>query len=395
MNASPRPVAGGPRTAARLTGTAAAVVLAATLLCGVLTARVAPAAAAPAPAAAATAASPAAAATPAETAATDPVPRTTWAVEPSTADGPDGRVSFRLAVDPGGQVADHVTVTNFSDHPATFDVYASDGVVTEDGQFDLLPAGTKPTDGGAWITLGEGGTAGSTQQVEVAAESSVTVPFTVSVPADAAPGDHPAGVVAALSQAEGPGSAVTFAPRVGARVHLRVTGTLAPALAVTHVRATYVPSWNPFAPGALRIRYTVVNEGNVRLGARTQVVGAGPSGWDAHEVSAPVQREVLPGQEVSASVVLDDVWPLGEVSGEVAATPLLVGQDVVDVALEPAAAGFGTWALPWVQLGSLLVLVGSVLAVRRARRRREVRTQARIEAAVAARTAVGGAPVSS
>ncbi|MEK8227936.1 hypothetical protein NKG05_20355 [Oerskovia sp. M15] len=53
-----------------------------------------------------------------------------------------------------------MTVTNFSDHPATFDVYASDGVVTADGQFDLLAAGTTPTDGGSWITLGEGEAAG-------------------------------------------------------------------------------------------------------------------------------------------------------------------------------------------------------------------------------------------
>ncbi|TGJ94378.1 hypothetical protein DLJ96_19990, partial [Actinotalea fermentans ATCC 43279 = JCM 9966 = DSM 3133] len=83
------------------------------------------------------------------------------------------------------------------------DVYASDGVVTADGQFDLLPAGATPVDGGAWITLGEGDTAGPTQRVEVAAESSVTVPFTVAVPADATPGDHPAGVVAALARPEG------------------------------------------------------------------------------------------------------------------------------------------------------------------------------------------------
>ncbi len=68
-------------------------------------------------------------------------------------------------------------------------------------------------------------------------------------------------------------------------------------------------------------------------------------------------------------------------------TPLVVGDDVVDVALSPTTTSYGAWALPWVQLGSLLVLVGLVLGALRARRRREARTQARIEAAVAARAA--------
>ncbi len=115
------------------------------------------------------------------------------------------------------------------------------------------------------------------------------------MPADATPGDHPAGVVAAPARAEGDGSAVAFDTRVGARLHLRVAGDLAPALALTDLRATYEPSWNPFAPGALRVEYSLANEGNVRLGADTQAGVAGLFGWNASEVVAPAQREVLPG----------------------------------------------------------------------------------------------------
>ncbi|GAA3212441.1 hypothetical protein ACFP63_09585 [Oerskovia jenensis] len=398
MNASPRSAAHAPRATARPTRAAGAVLLAATLLTGVV---VAPATALPATGSTAVAGpvsstgATSSGTGPAATAAdpaSDPAPaKTTWAVEPATAEGPDGRVSSRLTVDPGGRVTDHVTVTNFSDHPATFDVYASDGVVTADGQFDLLPAGTAPVDGGAWITVGEGDAAGQTQRVEVGAASSVTVPFTVAVPADATPGDHPAGVVAALARPEGDGSAVTFDTRVGARVHLRVAGELVPVLALTDVRATYEPSWNPFAPGAVRVDYTVANEGNVRLGADTQVTSAGLFGWNARDVVAPAQREVLPGQEASGTVVLDGVWPLGKVSGDLTTTPLVVGDDVVEVALAPATGSYAAWTLPWVQLGTVLVLVGAVLAVLRARRRREARTQARIDAAVAARTAAAGA----
>ena len=53
---------------------------------------------------------------------------TTWAVAPASAEGPDGRVSFRHTIDPGGSVEEFVAVTNFSAAAAPFAIYASDGV---------------------------------------------------------------------------------------------------------------------------------------------------------------------------------------------------------------------------------------------------------------------------
>ncbi len=322
-------------------------------------------------------------------AATDPAPadaaRTTWAVEPADGEGPDGRVSVRHAVDPGGEVADHVVVRNFSDRAVTFDVYASDGVVTEDGQFDLLPAGTAPADGGSWVAIGDAtgtlGAPGEPRRVEVPAQTDLVLPLAVTVPVDATPGDHPAGVVAAVAREDAAG--VAFESRVGVRLHLRVAGELAPALAVEDVRATYAPSWNPFAPGELRLDYTLANAGNVRLGARTAATTAGPFGLAERSATGPEQREVLPGAEASGSVTVD-AWPLGRLGGSVAATPVVVGDDEVEAALEQAAASYSAWALPWVQAGLVLLVVGAVLGVRGARRRAEARTRARIDAAVAA-----------
>lgn len=342
------------------------------------------------------AALPAAAAGSALSALTATLPRTTddaagsttWTVEPATADGPDGRVSHRIDAEPGQTVADHVAVTNFSAHPATFELYASDGLVTADGQFDLLPAGTTPTDSGAWVAIGEGGVPaaeGSTPlRVEVGPEAMVTVPFALTVPADATPGDHPAGIVAALVPAAGE-QQVSFDARVGVRLHLRVAGDVVPTLSVTDVQATYASSWNPFAAGAVEVDYTVTNEGNVRLGAGTAVEASGPFGWGEASAEGTPQRELLPGQSATSTVVLDGTWPLGRMSGDVTVIPVVVGDDVVEVEVQQVSAGWSTWAVPWAQLALLALAITLVLLARRSRRRREAATQRRIDAAVAAR----------
>ncbi|WP_265521572.1 hypothetical protein [Oerskovia flava] len=315
----------------------------------------------------------------------EPAARTTWAIEPADADGPDGRVSLRHVVEPGAEVTDHVALRNFSEHAVTFDVYASDGVVTAEGQFDLLPAGTDPVDSGAWISIGDAdgelGAPGEAQRVEVEPEATVTLPVAVRAPDDATPGDHPAGIVASPARDDAGG--VELDTRVGARLHLRVAGDLTPALAVQDVQATYAPSWNPFAPGELRLDYTLANTGNVRLGGEVTASSAGPFGWAARTADGTPQREVLPAQEAGGAVVLD-AWPLGRLGGDITAVPLVVGDDEVSVPLERAVAPYTAWALPWVQIALLALAVGTVLAVRQIRRRREARTQARIDAAVAA-----------
>jgi hypothetical protein len=311
--------------------------------------------------------------------------RTTWSLEPAaTGAAPEGRVSVRHAVDPGAEVADALTLTNFSDHPATFEVYAGDGVVTADGQFDLPPTGTEPEAAGAWIALGDAaGTIaapGTVQRVEVPAGARTALPFVVRVPADATPGDHPAGIVAAL--ATDPGTGVAMDSRVGTRLHLRVTGELAPALAVQDVRTTYTPSWNPFAPGTLRLDYTVANTGNVRLGASAAASASGPFGVTGTSAAGPALREVLPGQSAAGSVEVD-AWPLVRLAGAVAVTPSVVGEDEVAATLAGTERGWSAWAVPWVQVGLLVLAVGSALAIRQARSRREAATRRRIAAAVA------------
>jgi hypothetical protein len=317
----------------------------------------------------------------------DAAAATTWALQPAGAEGPDGRVSLRVQLDPGAAVDERLALTNFSARPATFAVYARDGEITADGSFDLVADAAASTGGGAWIDLGRPKGAAEREGggilVTVPAEKAVLIPVSITAPDTATPGDHPAGIVAELVP-DGD-AAVSLVSRVGVRAHLRVTGDIVPQLSADDVTATYEPSWNPFAPGTLTVRYTVANPGNIRLGGDSTMSFAGPWGIAAAS-AAHEQREVLPG--AGAEVVTQTaVWPLVFGSGDVSVAPSLVGEDVADAELAAVSTPFTVWMMPWSQLALLALAAGSVVLIVRGRRRSRARVEERIQAAVAAATA--------
>jgi len=312
---------------------------------------------------------------------------TTWALQPASPDGADGRVSLRHTVDAGGVVQDRIALSNFGSRPASFAVYASDGTVGADGNFDLIPASEEATDGGTWIDIAapEASTARDEGGIvlEVPAASTVVIPVQITVPANATPGDHPAGIVAELVSAAGTG--VQFASRVGVRAHLRVAGDIVGEISPEVIGVSYTPSWNPFAPGTVDVDVALANAGNVRLGADAVTTAAGVFGIGRADASV-AQREILPGDRAGTRVRLE-VWPLFFSWGDVETTPLVVGEDAIDdVTLASARASFGVWTVPWSQLVLLLVLVGGFFGIRRLRTRSRARVQAQIDAAVAAAT---------
>lgn len=317
---------------------------------------------------------------------------TTWTLSPAAAGGPDDRVSLRHVIPPGSTVDDHVALTNFSPHAATFAVYASDGIITDDGAFDLLPPGEKPVDAGAWIDIGAVGEQdpppGDPVTVDIPAQGSVVIPLTIAVPDDASPGDHPAGVVAQLLPDEG--AAVEMASRVGVRVHLRVDGPVTAALGVEDpVSVSYEPSWNPFAPGTVHVEYTVGNTGNVRLEADSVVTLSGPLGIMPATDEATI-REVLPGTAVHARASFR-MWPLLLGFGDVDITPHTVGEDALPRPADATTRSFTVWTVPWAQLALLAVAAAIVVVTLRVRRRAAVRVQRRIDAAVAQAVGAAGA----
>lgn len=293
--------------------------------------------------------------------------RITWSVTPSGPDGPDGRRWVDLELDPGESVSDHLAVTNFGDVPATFSLSAADGYITRTGRFNMLPSNEESTDAGTWIDLQE--------TVEVPADETVVVPYTLTVPENATPGDHPAGIAASVTstQAGEGGTSLGVESRVGFRVTTRVTGEVQPAIAVPDVSAAYTASWNPFAPGEVRVSYDVANDGNIRLGAQSEVSTSALFGLLTQERGAPPVDELLPGGSLNRAVEVDRVWPLGPVTTTVTVTPNAVGDDQIEASLEPVTVSVTTWAVPWAQLLLLAIVAVLFLGIRDDRRRRRKR----------------------
>jgi hypothetical protein len=316
----------------------------------------------------------------------DPAPSgsVTWALRPAAQGEADGRVSFRHTVDPGAGIDESLIPTNFSPDAAGFAVYASDGTVTGEGSFDLIPAQEESTGSGTWIDLGvpEGAQArsGSGFTVEVPAQSSIIIPVRIDVPTDASPGDHPAGIVAELMA--GDDAEVHVASRIGVRLHLRVSGDVEAGARPDIVEVGYAPSWNPFAPGILTVRYDIENTGNVRVGTESAVRVSGPLGALPADAPADLRREILPGDRAAAEAVIP-VWPL--FLSEVRATvdPASVGEDEVDATITSSTQSTTVWTIPWAQLALVLAIVLLILAIRRSRARAAARMQTRIDAAVA------------
>ncbi|WP_454048865.1 hypothetical protein [Cellulomonas sp. Marseille-Q8402] len=303
-----------------------------------------------------------------------------WGVRPADTVHGAERPNFAYTLPPGGTLSDALVVTNRGDAPLALDVYAADGFLTPDGTLDVLEAGEESTALGSWVAV-------ATPEVVVQPDASVEVPFTVTVPADAQPGDYAAGVVSSLLVANAEG--VTVDRRLGSRMHVRVSGDLVPAIAVTDVRVDYEAGGNPVTPGSATVSFTVTNTGNARVAPAEQVQISGLMGLGRARAAAVDVPELIPGASVQRSVVVDGVWPLVRTTARVA-----LGGEVValpgaaEAAENPLVPGVvataAAWAVPWAVLAAL-VLLGVLVALRvRAGHRRAARQQRAVDAAVAA-----------
>lgn len=308
-------------------------------------------------------------------------PAIRWSVVPSNTTGADGRIAIEHTLDPGESVEDHVAVRNVSTEDVTFILTAADGFFTRSGRFDILPSGEESVAAGTWIDVVE--------SVAVPAGQTVVVPFTVSVPYGAEPGDHAAGLTASVVslQSADDGTAVGVESRVGVRLLTRVTGEIAPAVSVQDLSGAYVTSWNPFRPGEITVDFTVVNDGNTRLVASGEVAAAGRSA--VFPAAGGTKQELLPGDERPLRAVIDDVWPLFLSTTTVSVSAEVLTIDGSKTQFVPVSADVVVWAVPWPQLLLLLgvgLIIGSLVRGRfRARRRlaamlREAREEGRRDA---------------
>ncbi|MFI6879380.1 hypothetical protein ACIBL6_38670 [Streptomyces sp. NPDC050400] len=251
-----------------------------------------------------------------------------WTIAPSAGGGSrpaasDGRPYIYAEGTPGTVLEDKVAVTNPTTRPIRISLRGADADNLSDGSLDVR---TKAKDTGAWITFAE-------RTVRVPARTRAEVPFTVTVPPGATPGDHPGAVVASAAGRD-----------AGVSVHLRISGPTLSALTVEHVRVEHGDS----------ISYDVVNRGNTTLTPRLAVRADGVFGTVLRKSPRTLPVELLPGRRVTLTEPWRDAPALDAVDVKVTVT---AGGGAAD-----SATGTARF-VPWGAVGgALAVLAGAVCA---------------------------------
>lgn len=258
-----------------------------------------------------------------------------WTAAPATGGGTrpsaDGRPYFYLEGAPGTVLEDTLALTNPGKKAVTVRLRGAEAYNTASGGSALRAADD------TWITP-------AARTVKVPAHTGARVPFSVTVPATAEPGDHPAAIVASSG-----------GHQAGVRVQLRVSGPTLSALTVEDVRVDKGPGL---------IRYTLVNRGNTTLTPHLDVRADGLVSGARHIAGRTLPVELLPGRRVQ----LTEKWPH---------TPALDSASVhLVVTAGGGARGTGSASavfVPWWRLAGLVALVSAGTAGWFAVRRRRAR----------------------
>lgn len=304
----------------------------------------------------------------------------TWTVRTASNNLGSERTNYSYTVDPGGSVSDAVTIANHGDDALDLKVYAADGSTSDEGQLSLLVAGEPSHAIGAWIVPQQA-------TVTVAPGEIVTVPFTLSIPENATPGDYAGGVVTSLS-APDEQNGVTVDRRLGIRVNLRVGGELAPSLAVENTSVAWNGGLNPFAGGDATVTYTLHNTGNAAIAAQPSARVGGVFGLFGTDAAAAQDVPVLlPGESWTQTVSAAGVPPVLALIAGVSVVPVVTDASGSTTPLETVTGQALGAAIPWTLLAIVLLLAAAVFLLLRSRRQRSEaareRADARVEDAVA------------
>ena len=283
-----------------------------------------------------------------------------WSLGPTVRASQPGRAFFDYTIGTGQTVEDSATLTNSSARPLTFQIYTADAVNSPTGGgFAILGPSEPHKDVSAWTALPAVPPGGLT----VAPGMQAIIPFAVTVPQSATPGDHAGGVVALrlAEPGEATGPQLNLRRGIGARVFVRVPGKLRSGLAITSVRVR--KSVGPLGSGHATITYQVRNTGNVRLDTSIRLKATGLFGETAKTFPVASIPVLLPG----SAVTLSQPWhlpQLGRFHLKIVASAS--GQPA------PAAAkgGATVWVVPWL-IVLIIVLVATVLVVWLRRRRHQ------------------------
>lgn len=276
-----------------------------------------------------------------------------WSVKPG---GDSARSNFSYELAAGATQQGSFVITNLGAKAIKLAVYAADGTTSSTGALDLLPAAEASNHLGLWVTV-------ETPELELFPGDKTEIPFTLTVPADAEPGDYVGGLVSSYVDSA-QGGTVQVDRRLATRMNLKVAGEGKMSLMPGKLSVTHGIAWNPFAPISAEATFIINNDGNVRARGSYEVTTAGPFGWGKRSIKTPM-AELIPGGSATTSVSIEGIWALGWLTTTVEISP--EGIDATSGATTTTA--LDAWAMPWGQLALLVlvVLIAVVVGLRRGR----------------------------
>ncbi|MFA5787335.1 MAG: hypothetical protein WDA71_10235 [Actinomycetota bacterium] len=264
---------------------------------------------------------------------------------------------FVFSLAPGETGRTKVRMVNPGRAGQTVKMYGADLNFAADGTPSVNDGAQR--DVGLWVAFEQA-------SVWVPAMSAQEVPFSVTVPPGAAPGDH-IGVIVAESAPQG--SEIQVIKRTAVRLYVTVPGVAAKGFRITKVKGSLAPGiW----PRKATVSVTVRNTGAVRLALRVEVNGVrakGPAVLLARSSEVYVARVSIP-------------WYGGPLRWRVRAW---------EIAGPAARASKSAFAIPWALLIIVVAVSGILGGVwHRARKRERSRQRAALASLAGS---LGRAPV--
>jgi hypothetical protein len=292
-----------------------------------------------------------------------------FTVRPFVEEGSVPRDSLDYQLPAGHTLVDQVTVSNLTDKEKSFYLYPADAYSTSSGGFALRKQAEPAVDAGSWLTL-------PVTRYDIPARSAALIPVTLSIPPNAEPGDHAAGViaeeiVAPTTAAENGGLQPIH--RVATRVYIRVEGPTSAELHVSKITVNHRDPLIPYVGGnsATSVTYTIENRGNVRVALDSvKVKVSALFGYTVREIThdaestETIPAQLLPGSEVVLTQRVGSIPALGPLTASVS----VKGTDPVAEKDVHASASVRFWIIPWLLILVLAVLLTVGVLWRRRRR---------------------------
>ncbi|MEA3078345.1 MAG: hypothetical protein QOF60_3253 [Actinomycetota bacterium] len=183
----------------------------------------------------------------------------------SKPDDPNAGQWFIFSIAPGQAAGTKARITNPADVPQTVKLYLADLVFGKDGTPSIPEA--KPADIGLW---------GRFEQpvVTLQPHQELQLPFSLTVPADAEPGDHVGAVVAESAPI---GDTVRVVKRIATRLYVTVPGDATKSFSILKVTKHIGSKW---FPANVAVTTYVKNTGRVRIHPSVTVAGRKATGSD-------------------------------------------------------------------------------------------------------------------